>query len=206
MDGVIVDSEAQWKELEREFFRAMLPDWREEHHAEIVGMGVEDVYRHLTRKHGLEMTLADFLKRSDDVARRVYEEEVSLAPGFLSFLDRLKAAELPAALASSSPRRWIDLVLNRYKLAPRFSAIVSADDVGGRTKPLPDIYAEAVKRLGLSPAICVAVEDSAIGLASAKAAGLRAAGLRTPHNRDQDLSAADLLIYSFSGLKIADLA
>src|SRR5438105_7429854 len=105
MDGVIVDSEAQWKELEKEFFQTMLTAWREEHHSELVGMGVEDVYRHLTRVHGLEMTLKDFLQRSDEVARRVYEDKVSLAPGFLPFLDRLKAAGLPAALASSSPRR-----------------------------------------------------------------------------------------------------
>ena len=40
MDGVIVDSEAQWKALEGEFFRSAIPGWREEHHAELVGMGV----------------------------------------------------------------------------------------------------------------------------------------------------------------------
>ena len=55
MDGVIVDSEAQWKALEAEFFRAAVPAWREEHHHKIVGMGVEDVFEFLVREFRLTM-------------------------------------------------------------------------------------------------------------------------------------------------------
>jgi len=197
MDGVIVDSEAQWKPLEREFLSAEVDGWSEEYHARLVGMGVEDVYAHLTREHGLHMDKADFLERSEKVARQVYLERVSLVEGFEAFLAELRARGTPTAIASSSPHRWISLVLERFKLASRFDAVVSSDDVGGRTKPQPDVYLEAAARLQLPPASCLAVEDSAIGLEAAKRAGLRAAALRTTHNLAQNLSRADLELNGF---------
>jgi HAD superfamily hydrolase (TIGR01509 family) len=200
MDGVIVDSEAQWKAQEETFFRAAVPAWRAEHHERIVGLGVEDVYHFLVREFGLKMPLADYLARSEEVAREVYLKKVAIADGFRELLADLRRREVPTAIASSSPRRWIDLVVNRFELAPHFDAIVSADDVGGRTKPAPDIYLEAVGRLARASAECLAIEDSAVGVRAAKAAGLICAALRTPHNADQDLQRADFELTAFTGL------
>jgi HAD superfamily hydrolase (TIGR01509 family) len=169
-------------------------------------MGVDDLYRHLVETHGLKIPRAEFMDRSDRVARSVYEERVALAPGFLDLLADLDRRGVPAAVASSSPARWIALVLERFALRPRFRAVVSADDAAGRTKPFPDIYLEAVRRLALPPADCLAIEDSAIGLRAAKSAGLRAAALRTPHNAEQDLSGADFELSGFPGLDHARLA
>jgi len=200
MDGVIVDSEAQWKALEHDFFRAAVPSWRHEHHAEIVGMGVEDVYHHLVKKFGLKMDKAEFLTRSDDVARKVYVERVEIADGFLELARGLKHRGVGIAIASSSPARWIKLVVDRFSLSPLLDHIVSADDVGGRTKPQPDIYLEAAARLKMPTVECLAIEDSSIGLLAAKRAGLKCAALRTDSNQDQDLSLADFELSSFAGL------
>jgi HAD superfamily hydrolase (TIGR01509 family) len=200
MDGVIVDSEAQWKAQEETFFRAAVPAWRAEHHERIVGLGVEDVYRFLVREFGLKMPLADYLARSEEVAREVYLRKVVIADGFRELLADLRRRKIPTAIASSSPRRWIDLVVHRFALAPHFDAVVSADDAGGKTKPAPDIYLEAVRRIARAPAECLAIEDSNVGVRAAKAAGLVCAALRTPHNEDQDLTRADFEITSFTGL------
>src|ERR1035437_2122460 len=180
MDGVIVDSEAQWKALEADFFRATVPAWREEHHEKIVGMGVEDVYEFLVREFDLTLGKTEFLQRSDEVARKVYVQRVAIAEGFI-----------PLALA---------LVVDRFSLSPLLDEIVSADDVGGRTKPLPDIYLEAAARLKIPTVECLAIEDSSIGLLAAKRAGLRTAAFRTSHNAEQDLSLADFELSSFDGL------
>ncbi|MDE2490714.1 MAG: HAD-IA family hydrolase [Elusimicrobia bacterium] len=200
MDGVIVDSEAQWKALEAEFFRAAIPGWREEHHAQLVGLGVEDVYEHLSRTHGLKMGKTEFLGRSDEVARKVYLQRVELAPGFVDLALGLKHRRIKTAIASSSPSRWIAHVVDRFSLSPLLDEIVSADDVGGRTKPLPDIYLEAAARLKVPTPDCLAIEDSAIGLLAAKRAGLKCAALRTAHNAEQDLSTADFELSGFPGL------
>ena len=200
MDGVIVDSEAQWQEAEADFFRATVRDWRAEHHKAIVGMGVEDVYHHLVREFDLAMGKVEFLDRADEVARKVYLERVECAEGFLDLARGLKHKGVLTAIASSSPSRWIKLVLDRFSLSPLLDVVVSADDVGGRTKPQPDVYLEAAARLGLPTSECLAIEDSSIGLLAAKRAGMKCAAFRTTHNETQDLSLADFELSGFAGL------
>lgn len=200
MDGVIVDSEAQWKALEQAFYQSALPAWREEYHEQLVGLGVEDVYDLLVREHGLSMGKVEFLDRSDEVARKVYLERVECAEGFLDLARGLKHRRIRTAIASSSPERWIRLVVERFALSPLLDAVVSADDVGGKTKPRPDIYLETAARLDLPTGECLAIEDSSVGLLAAKRAGLKTAGLRTADNAGQDLSAADFELASLSGL------
>lgn len=206
MDGVIVDSEAQWQELEADFFREMLPGWSEAHHERIVGMGVEDVYHHLVDEYELAMGKHEFLGRCDLVAKKVYVERVDCAEGFLDLARGLKHRGIKTAIASSSPERWVRMVIDRFALSPLLDAVVTADDVGGRTKPHPDIYLEAAARLGLPTVECLAIEDSAIGLLAAKRAGCRAAAFRTAHNQRQDLSSADFELAGFSGLDYDKLA
>ena len=206
MDGVMVDSELQWKLCEGEFFRELAPSWTEDDHERIVGLSPLDCYKFLRDRCGMTHSRERFLELCDALARRIYLERVTLAPGLLGFLDRLAAAKLPLAIASSSPRPWIDLVLQRFGLAARFSAVAAGDEVGGRTKPHPDLYALAVLRLGKPAAACLAIEDSAVGVRAAKAAGLRCAAYRNGHNAGQELSAADLAFASFEGFDLQALA
>ncbi len=200
MDGVIVDSEAQWKVLEYEFFHATIPTWREHHHEHIVGMGVEDVYYYLVREFGLTLGKSEYMQRNEEVARKVYLQHAELADGFIALALGLKHRGIRTAIASSAPSRWISLVIDRFSLSPLLDEIVSADDVGGKTKPLPDIYLEAAARLQIPTAECLAIEDSAIGLLAAKRAGMRVAAFRSTHNGAQDLSAADFELSSLDGL------
>ena len=200
MDGVIVDSEARWKEVEAEFFRARVPGWKEADNDRITGLGVEDLHRFLVAEFDLAMGKVEFLAHCDVSARKVYRDRVDCSEGFLDLARRLQHRGVRTALASSSPERWVKLVVERFELSPLLDAVVSADDVGGKTKPLPDLYLEAASRLNLPPGECLAVEDSAIGLLAAKRAGMRAAAYRTAHNEGQDLSAADFELGSFAGL------
>jgi HAD superfamily hydrolase (TIGR01509 family) len=200
MDGVIVDSEAQWKELESAFFREAVPNWREEHHERIVGMGVDDVYEHLVERFRLKMGRAEFHSRCDQVARKIYLDRVTCAPGFLDLARELKHKGIKTAIASSSPSRWIALVVDRFALTPLLDAVVSADDAGGKTKPQPDIYLEAAARLKVPTGEALAIEDSSIGLLAAKRAGYRTAAYRNGSNDAQDLSLAEIELAGFSGV------
>ena len=206
MDGVIVDSEARWKEQESGFFQECVPGWREEHHERIVGMGVEDVYHHLVREHDMALGKVEFLDRCDGVAKKVYLECTDCAEGFLELARDLKHKGIKTAIASSSPERWVRLVVDRFALSPLLDAVVTADDVGGKTKPRPDIYLEAAARLGVPPGECLAIEDSSIGLLAAKRAGIKVAAFRTPANAGQDLSGADFELGSFAGLDFERLS
>jgi beta-phosphoglucomutase-like phosphatase (HAD superfamily) len=82
------------------------------------------------------------------------------------------AALWPLGLASSSNRELIDRALEASGLEGYFRATVSSEEVE-RGKPAPDVYLEAARRLGVEPTRCGAVEDSANGIRSAHAAGMR---------------------------------
>lgn len=205
MDGVIVDSEAQWKKLEGKYFRALAPGWSKEHDERAVGLGVEDLHRLLVREFRVKVDRQEFLAHCDVTARQVYEEHVECSAGFLDLARELKHKGVKTAIASSSPERWVRMVVERFWLSPLLDTVVSADDVGGKTKPLPDLYLEAAARLRLPTIECLAIEDSSIGLLAAKRAGMKAAAFRNGSNDAQDLSIADFELASFSGLSYEKL-
>ncbi len=199
MDGVVVDSEHQWMLAEGSFMRALVGKWAKKDHYRAVGMGVSDAYRLLVREYGLKMTLKKFSERSDKLAEEIYSSRVSLTPDLRRFIAAARRREIPLALASCSPKNWVDMVLKRFRLRSDFTVIVTADDVR-RTKPAPDIYLLAARKLEVKPQDCLAIEDSSLGVRSAKAAGMTCIGLRTGFNEEQDLSKADQEVQGFGFL------
>src|SRR5579883_2905440 len=200
MDGVIVDSEHQWKLAAEKTFRELFPGWTAKHDEQVVGLGVVDLYHWLVREFGFKEDKETFLKRCGELAKTVYLEKVTCTPGLVDFLRQCRSEGLKLGLASSSPRAWIDMVLGRFLLEEHFSAVVCADDVPqGKTKPEPDIYVECLRRLRVSATEAFAVEDSLLGVTAAKAAKLPCAAFRNGHNDGQDLSAADFEFEAFAG-------
>jgi HAD superfamily hydrolase (TIGR01509 family) len=84
---------------------------------------------------------------------------------------RSLARHWPLALATSSNRNVIDLVLEEAGIADAFAATVSSEEVA-RGKPAPDVYLDAARKLEVDPGACVAIEDSSNGIRSAHAAGM----------------------------------
>jgi HAD superfamily hydrolase (TIGR01509 family) len=113
--------------------------------------------------------------------------------------DALDELELPVCVASSGAHPRIELALKTTGLYDRFAGrIFSADDVA-RGKPNPDLFLHAAKELGVRPEHCVVIEDSPLGVAAAKAAGMAVIGYAgmTPAERLED---ADVLITSMTQL------
>ena len=134
------------------------------------------------------------------MANEIYGQKVSLIEGFAELLSILNKNKIPVALASSSPKTWIDIVLQRFHLLESFKVVVSADELEGDGKPSPAIYLLTAKRLGVSPDRCIAIEDSKNGVLSAKNAGMFCIGFRNGFNDEQDLSRADRIIHQFGEL------
>jgi HAD superfamily hydrolase (TIGR01509 family) len=200
MDGVIVDSELHWKTVEGFFLQSVIPTWSSFDQGRIIGIGVHDLYALLTNEYSLQKTEEQFLELYQEMASEIYGQKVSLLEGFSDLLAMLNKHHIPVALASSSPRSWIDIMLDRFDLRAAFKAVVSADELKGEGKPSPAIYLLTAKRLGVSPAACIAIEDSKNGVLSAKNAGMFCIGLRNGFNEEQDLSRADMVISGFAEL------
>jgi putative hydrolase of the HAD superfamily len=113
---------------------------------------------------------------------------------------------LRLAVASSSPRAWVESHLARLGLVSRFDRIITADDVpAGRTKPHPDIYLKAMQAVGVTAQEAVALEDSPPGLASARAAGVYAVAVYNPTTQGLKLDGADIVLDSLAALPLEEL-
>jgi HAD superfamily hydrolase (TIGR01509 family) len=143
-------------------------------------------------------------------ARRLERErrlagQQPLRPGVAALLDHARARGLALAVASSSSHGWVDGHLARTGILARFDTVVCRGDAP-RTKPEPDLYLEALRRLGVPAAAAVAFEDSHNGALAAKRAGLWCVAVPSPLTQSQDFSHADLRLPSLAGVDFAELA
>jgi HAD superfamily hydrolase (TIGR01509 family) len=128
--------------------------------------------------------------------------------GVEDLLAAASRAGVPAAVASSSPARWVVGHLERLGLLEWFTVVATSDDVDGdarRTKPAPDIFLAAAAKLGAPPARCVVLEDSPHGVAGARAAGMVAVAVPGPMTRGLDFGAADLIVPSLVDVSLEAL-
>ena len=117
--------------------------------------------------------------------------------GIRELLAELKALNIPAAIASSSPPVFIKAVLRKFDLLDHFECVVSGEEVE-RGKPAPDVYLKAAELLGVKPQDCMVLEDARHGVAAAKAAGMKCIGFVNPNSGNQDLSQADYVVHAVS--------
>ncbi len=110
------------------------------------------------------------------------DEYVDLMPGALEMFDLLESLGLPKAVATSSPRRFLDELLGRFDLEPRFDFTLTAEDVT-EGKPNPEIYLTAAARHGVQPSEMLVFEDSETGSRAAAASGAFVVSVPHDHSR-----------------------
>jgi HAD superfamily hydrolase (TIGR01509 family) len=171
MDGLLVSTESTWFAVETEVMAGLGAPWGPEHQAALVGGPLRHSAEYMLRVAGHPDLPVEALERMllEGMVTHLRRGPVDWMPGAPELLADVAAAGVPAALVSSSYRTVMDAVLDAVG-RHHFAVTVSADDVA-RTKPYPDPYDAAARALGVDPAACVALEDSATGAASARAAG-----------------------------------
>jgi HAD superfamily hydrolase (TIGR01509 family) len=199
MDGVVVDSEP--------LSMAVIAETITEHGGQVdaallaglTGVNLMQVLKVAATHSGRSLD-AQALYRS--YQRRYLPRlraSAAATPGLARLIAALQHAGVAIGLASSSSLAEIEVVVHALRLRPVLAAVASADEVA-RPKPAPDVYQLAVERLGTGPDRVVAIEDSATGMAAARAAGLVCVGLRTPVTQGHDLGGAALLVSSLTEL------
>ena len=203
MDGVIVDSENLWDEVLLGLAAEYGGRWTTESHLETIGIDSATSSRYLHEVLGFGLSPLEIELETDRRMIAAYRESVPLVPGVTDAIHQLSAMGIPLGLASNSNRRLIDFILSAAGLTSFFTAVVSAEEVE-KGKPAPDVYLEALRQLGVQPGRCAAVEDSANGLMSASAAGLRV--IAFPNDSyplsDKHLALADLVLNSLKQLSL----
>ncbi len=208
-DGLIIDSEWAIYETARAAFAEHGHDLRVEAWATIIGLGDDDGDRAWSLlMEAMGITGLDRTEFSATHARqpRADRDHLPLLPGVEVLLDSLVAAGTPVGVASSSSVAWLERHLGRLGLLHRFGTIVGADVVGGIGMPAPDVYLRACADLGADPTASVALEDSAHGVAAAKAAGMHAVAVPSRITRFNDFRHADVVVGSLEDVTLTLLA
>lgn len=170
MDGLLVDTEPLWFEVETEVMgRLGGAAWTAADQSELLGGSIGRTVSYLLSKAAIPAppeVVRDWM--IDGIVGRIRTNGAIVQPGARELHAEITAAGVPVALVTSSLRVFAEAVLAATGFA--FDETVCADDVGA-TKPDPEPYLLAAKRLSADPAQCVALEDSPNGTASAVAAG-----------------------------------
>jgi HAD superfamily hydrolase (TIGR01509 family) len=203
LDGVLIQSEEVWDEVREQYVRERGGRYDAEIQRAMMGMSSTEWSRYLHDAAGVPEEPA---ASNDEVVRLMldrYREHLPLIPGAREAALRL-AQDFTLGLASSSNRSIIDGVLEAAGLSDAFAATVSSEEVA-HGKPAPDVYLEAVRRLGVPPDRSAAIEDSHGGIRSANAAGLRVLAIPNPtYPPDpESLAQADVVLDSLDELTAA---
>ena len=170
-DGLLVDTETCWAVAETQMFARAGLSFGPQQKALLIGKSVADEAREIAKAVGGDRNARDIEIELLELASQAVGLGAVAMPGALSIVDRIGRV-LPIAVASNSPRRLLDLALERGKLARKFRVTIAADEVGA-PKPAPEIYLEACRRLGVAPEQALAFEDSMTGVLAAQAAGMK---------------------------------
>lgn len=201
-DGLILETEGASFEAWRALFREHGADYTVAECQRLIGTPAT-AHALFEARCGRPADWAALDRRRIAHETRIHEG-LSLQPGVEALLRQARALGLGLAVASSSPRRWVTRHLAAHGLADAFDHVVCLEDAP-RAKPAPDLYLEAVRRLGAAPAAAVAFEDSYNGALAARRAGLWCVAVPTPMTRGQDLSHADAIVPTLDGLGLAAL-
>lgn len=191
-DGTVVDTERlsarAWGDvLARRGVEVTAAD-----HAAIIGHAWPHGFEHFSARADLGDRDA-FRAELKAHAAAIYADELRLFPDAVATLRALTAAGVPVAVASSSSHAHVLRCLAREDLAGSVTAVIGADDVREH-KPHPEPYLTAAAALGVEPGRCTAVEDTPVGLASARAAGTFTVAVERGVVDPAGLTAADRVV------------
>jgi beta-phosphoglucomutase len=188
LDGVIIDSMPLHEVAWRRYLESLGID-ASPIAARMHGRRNDEIVREFLGPEASDAAVEEHGAAKERLYRAIVGRSVRehLVPGVAVWLER--AAGAPVALATNAERANIDFVLDGAGLRRFFRAIVDGSQVM-RPKPAPDIYLSAAMDLGIAPRNCIVFEDSPVGVAAARAAGMRVCGILTHARALEDVHIA----------------
>lgn len=168
-DGVLVDSEYLCHVGLVEALRELgVEESPEALYRDFSGWPLMQLFRAMEDRHGCRLPV-EFEAGYRRIVERLFDEGLEAVPGAEAVLGAL---QLPYCVASNGPRQKMEHSLGLTGLLPYFRGrMFSAYEVGA-WKPDPGLFLAAAAGLGCTPAHCLVVEDSLVGVQAARAAGM----------------------------------
>lgn len=199
MDGVLIDSEALWRQALVEVFAGAGIPYTEMDAIRTQGMRTVDIVEKVLAEYPAAVRTAEELDEA--IGERVSELVLAtgrVMDGIGHVLDFVERNGLPLGLATSTPRKVALRFIERIGIGKRLDVICTGDEVR-YGKPHPEIYILCADRLGVAPEDCLVFEDSVNGVLAAKAARCRCIAVPDPDLfDDRRYGIADYKIRSLS--------
>ena len=203
MDGVISDSYsfhfAAWQEV----FAERGIELAKADFTQLFGARNDYIIATIMGRELSERDAKTMVREKEEAFRHKAIGNIKSFPGAVGLLNTLKNGNFKLGLVSSAPSENIDLVLSELELAGIFNCIVFGQEVS-ESKPSPQIYLLAARKLQATPSDCVVIEDSPLGVKAAKTAGMKCLAVTNTH-RPQNLKEADMVVDSLQNMDLITL-
>ena len=204
MDGLLFDTERLYWQVGDTVLQRRGHRFCTELQQRMMGRVGASAMQHMIDFHGLPDDPHELLAESEAIYGELLLGELQPMPGAGRWIERLTASGLPFGLATSSRRKFVDVILETVTWADRLTFILTGDDVT-RGKPAPEMYQKAADRLGIATGEMLVLEDSGNGCAAAVAAGAITVAVPSPHTKDQDFTGAFLIADSLDDPRLQSL-
>lgn len=182
LNGTLVDDLRYHFEAWREFAQRRGLTLDDAFLQSINGLKNEDIFPKILGRSVAPDELAALEAEKEERYRALYRPRLAPLRGASELLDRLRAAGVKLAVASSAPPENRALVIEGLGWETRFDAIVASEGLPG--KPAPDVFLHAAKMIGVAAAECVVFEDAVNGVRAAVSAGMRVIGITSTVDAD----------------------
>jgi len=180
LDGLMFNTEELYEQVDTEVLARRGKPCEEALLDQMTGRKADVALQMMIDWHDLDDTIEQLSAEISALFAEVLPQRLAPMPGLMRLLDALEVAQIPKGIATSSGPAFVSDVLNRFQLQPRFSFVLTSEDIQ-HGKPAPDIYRLAAERHGLPTEQVMVLEDSLAGCQAAVAAGAYAVAV--PHGR-----------------------
>jgi HAD superfamily hydrolase (TIGR01509 family) len=193
LDGTLVDSERANVESVVLAVRRLGVELSEQERAFVIGHSWNEIHALIARNHRLDVTMPQLISWAVEEKRALLAiSGYQALPGAVAAVHRL-AIRSRMAVVSGASRVEVADALASLGVTAVFHLVLGAEDYENG-KPAPDSYLLAMRRLGVTPALCIAIEDATPGILAARAAGARVIAVRAGNFAGYDLTPADVVV------------
>jgi len=199
LDGVLIDSEPRHLAAFEEVFAELIPGRAHGLHLpSYLGRSDRAVWDDFIAAHQPAQSLAELTTIKQSRVIQLFHRDQPIFPEVPALVAAL-AEKYLLAVASGSVHAVIREVLSLQDLARHFRTVASVEDVG-RSKPAPDVFLHAAKKLGVAPSECWVIEDSVPGVQAGLAAGAQVIAITNSHPA-HELQAAHHVVRSYDEIR-----
>ena len=192
MDGLLFDTERLYWHVGDTVLARRGYRYSTELQQRMMGRVAHAAVQEMIDFHQLDDSPQQLLDESDEIYDRLLREQLLPMPGVDEWIGWLSRHGIPFGLATSSRRKFVDVIFESISWRESLAFVLTGDDVT-HGKPDPQMYLMAAMRLSIAPENLLVLEDSGNGCAAGVAAGAQTVAVPNEHTQNQNFDGAVLV-------------